>query len=63
LLYTVVIQQEEGWWIGWIEGIPSVNSQGETCAELMENLLSALSEGIEMQLSGAPATRKDHHAL
>ncbi len=32
--YTAVIKQASGWWIGWIEEIPGVNSQGKTRAEL-----------------------------
>jgi predicted RNase H-like HicB family nuclease len=46
--YTAVIQQNDPWWIGWIEEIPGVNSQGETREELLENLRSALSEALEM---------------
>jgi len=44
---TAVIKQDGGWWIGWIEEIPGVNSQGETREELMENLRSALGEALE----------------
>ena len=39
--YTAVIKQDSGWWIGWIEEIPGVNSQGKTKAELKKNLRSA----------------------
>jgi predicted RNase H-like HicB family nuclease len=46
--YTAVLQQNDPWWIGWIEEIPGVNSQGETREELVENLRSALSEALEM---------------
>ena len=46
--YTAVIQQRDPWWIGWIEEVPGVNSQGATRAELLENLHSALSEALEM---------------
>jgi predicted RNase H-like HicB family nuclease len=24
--FTAVIKQDEGWWIGWVEEIPGVNS-------------------------------------
>lgn len=51
--YTAVIQQNEKWWIGWVEEIPGVNSQGATREELMENLRSALEEAIEMNRSDA----------
>jgi predicted RNase H-like HicB family nuclease len=41
-------QQNDRWWIGWVEEIPGVNSQGETREELLENLRSALAEALEM---------------
>ena len=47
--YTAVAQQRGRWWIGWIEEVPGVNSQGKTRGELMENLRSALDEALEMQ--------------
>lgn len=53
--YTAVIQFAEPWWIGWIEEIPGVNSQGETREELIENLRSALREAIEMNKADAVA--------
>ena len=46
--YRAVIQQDGQWWIGWIEEIPVVNSQGATREELMLNLQSALEEALEM---------------
>ncbi len=51
--YTAVIQQNEKWWIGWVEEIPGVNSQGATREELMENLRCALEEAIEMNRADA----------
>lgn len=51
--YTAVIQQDGRWWVGWLEEIPGVNSQGETRDELMENLRSALLEALEMNRSEA----------
>ena len=53
--YTAVIQKNGKWWIGWIEGIPGVNSQGATREELMENLLPALEEALEMNRADALA--------
>jgi predicted RNase H-like HicB family nuclease len=48
--YTALIQRDGPWWVGWIEEIPGVNSQGATREELLENLHSALHEAIEMNL-------------
>lgn len=53
--YTAVIQQNEEWWIGWVEEIPGVNSQGSTREELMGNLRSALEEALEMNRADAVA--------
>jgi predicted RNase H-like HicB family nuclease len=46
--YTAVIKKDSGWWIGWVEEIPGVNSQGKTKVELLKNLRSALSEARDL---------------
>ncbi len=46
--YTAVIRRDGPWWIGWVEEVPGVNSQGETRDELLANLRDALAEAIEM---------------
>ena len=46
--YNAIIRQDGEWWIGWIEEVPGVNSQGATREELMANLREALSEALEM---------------
>ncbi len=46
--FTAIIKQDEGWWIGWVEEIPGVNSQGKTKVELKRNLKSALKEALEL---------------
>jgi predicted RNase H-like HicB family nuclease len=51
--YTAVVQKDGRWWVGWLEEIPGVSSQGETREELMENLRSALDEALEMNRSEA----------
>jgi predicted RNase H-like HicB family nuclease len=53
--YTAVIQRTDQWWIGWIEEVPGVNSQGRTREELLDNLRSALGEALEMNRSEARA--------
>ena len=53
--YTAVIKQDEGWWIGWVEEIPGVNSQGKTRSELMKNLRSALREALVLNREEARA--------
>ena len=51
--FTAVIKKDESWWIGWVEEIPGVNSQGKTRAELMKNLRSALKEALEFNRADA----------
>lgn len=53
--YKAVIRQDAGWWIGWVEEIPGVNSQGKTRDELLKNLRSALREAIELNREEALA--------
>ena len=53
--YTAVVQQSEGWWVGWVEEVPGVNSQGETREELLDNLRDALDEALEMNRADARA--------
>lgn len=59
--YTAVIKQNGKWWIGWIEEIPGVNSQGATREELEENLRSALQEALEMNRAEALTAAKDNY--
>lgn len=51
--YKAVVRRDREWWIGWVEEIPGVNSQGETRDELMENLSSALKEMLELNRESA----------
>jgi hypothetical protein len=51
--YTAVIKQAGAWWIGWIEGVPGVNCQERTRAELLETLRITLEEALELNRRGA----------
>jgi predicted RNase H-like HicB family nuclease len=59
--YTAVIQQSGEWWIGWVEEVPGVNSQGSTRDELLENLRDALDEALEMNRADARAAAGDSY--
>jgi predicted RNase H-like HicB family nuclease len=59
--YTAIVQRDGPWWIGWIEEIPGVNSQGSTREELLDNLHSALSEALEMNRQEALASAASDH--
>jgi len=58
--FTAVIKQDCGWWIGWVEEVPGVNSQGKTRAELLENLRSALEETLEFNREDALKAAQPH---
>lgn len=51
--YSALIRKDAKWWIGWIQEIPGVNSQGRTRKELLENLHSALKEALAMNRAEA----------
>lgn len=51
--YTAVVRRDGEFWIGWIEEIRGVNSQGASREELMQNLHSALTEMLEMNRDDA----------
>lgn len=59
--YTAVIQKDGVHWVGWLEEIPGVNSQGESREELLENLRSALIEALEMNRSDAHSAAGDSY--
>ena len=62
--YTAVIQQDEDWWIGWIQEIPGVNGQERTKAELLKSLRITLLEMIEYNRKEAiKAAKVDHEEI
>ncbi len=58
--YTAAIQKDGAFWIGWIEEVPGVNSQGRTKKELLENIHSALKEALEMNREEAQNAAGEH---
>jgi predicted RNase H-like HicB family nuclease len=59
--FNAVIKQDEDWWIGWVEEVPGVNSQGRTRDELLANLRSALREALEMNREEAIKQAEDSY--
>jgi predicted RNase H-like HicB family nuclease len=57
--YRAIVKQDGDWWVGWIEEISGVNSQGQTRDELMDNLRSALDEALEMNRESARTAAGD----
>ncbi len=40
--FTAVYKKSGKWYLGWVEEIPGVNTQGKTLSETKENLKEAL---------------------
>lgn len=59
--FTAVVKKDEGWWIGWVQEIPGVNSQGKTRTELLKNLRSALKEALELNREDALAAAQQDY--
>ena len=58
--YTVLIQQDEGWWIGWIQEVRGVTCQERTKHELLDTLKITLREALEFYpLQTARRTKDD----
>jgi len=49
--FTAIIRQDGDCYIGYVEEIPGVNTQGKTLAEVRENLKEALKLIIETNRS------------
>ena len=45
--FTAVYKKSGKWYLGWVEEIPGVNTQGKTLKKVKENLKEALSLIIE----------------
>ncbi len=45
--FTAIFQQDQEWWIGYVEELPGANTQGHTLEEARENLKEAVQLIIE----------------
>jgi len=54
---TAVYKKSGKWYLGWVEEIPGVNTQGRTLKETKENLKEALELVLE---TNREFSRKDH---
>ena len=46
--YTAYIAKEDGWWIGWVQGVRGVNCQERTKEELLRSLKIAVPEMLAL---------------
>lgn len=58
-IYTAVLKQEGGWWIGWIAEVPGVNCQETTREGLLETLKITLREALAFNKHDATAAAGD----
>lgn len=62
--FTAVYKKSGKWYLGWVEELSGVNTQGRTLAETRENLKEALSlvlevnQNISARDAGASAIRE-----
>lgn len=56
--YTALIQQSEGWWIGWIQEVRGVTCQERTKSELLDTLKITLREALEFYTLGTSRPTK-----
>jgi predicted RNase H-like HicB family nuclease len=45
--FTAIYKKRGKWYLGWVEEIPGVNTQGKSLREVKENLKEALSLILE----------------
>jgi transcriptional regulator with XRE-family HTH domain len=45
--FTAVYQEDEGWWVGYVEELPGANAQERTLGECRESLKEAVSDVLE----------------
>ncbi len=47
--FTANYKKSGNWYLGWVEEIPGVNTQGKTLKEVKENLKEALALVLEVK--------------
>lgn len=56
--FTATIEKRGKWYVGYVEGLPGVNTQGRTLKEVSENLKDAIALVLdaqqELRAKGAP---------
>ena len=46
-MFTATYKKNKAWYLGWVNEIPGVNTQGKTLKEVKENLKDALALILE----------------
>ena len=61
--FTAIYKKSGKWYLGWVEEIPGVNTQGRTLKETKENLKEALSLILETNKKITEKNLKDKKAI
>jgi len=60
---TAVIEKRGNWYVGYVEEIPGVNTQGRTLKEVRENLHQALRLVIEANRELAAKSQRAYQVI
>ena len=60
---TAVIEKRENWYVGYVEEIPGVNTQGRTLKEVRENFHQALRLVIEANRELAAKSQRAYQVI
>ena len=60
---TAVIEKRGNWYVGYVEEIPGVNTQGRTLKEVRENLHEALHLVIEANRELAAKSQRAYQVI
>jgi predicted RNase H-like HicB family nuclease len=52
--YRAIIKKSENWWIGWLVGLPGVNAQERTKAEVIKSLKIGAEDMLATEVSFEP---------
>lgn len=61
--FTAIIEKHEDWYIGYVEELPGVNSQGKTIDEVRDNLKEALALVIQSNREIAEKDLGERHYI
>lgn len=61
--FTAVFKKTGKWFVGWVEEIPGVNTQGKTIAEARQNLREALLLVLESNRESARSYETTHSSF
>lgn len=61
--FTAIYEKRGKWFVGYVEEVPGVNTQGKTLKEVRKNLAEALQLIVETNRLLAHSERRTMHAI